>query len=104
TDDRDVQAYVNAFSRPGVLTAALHYYRAALRHRPPAPRPIDAPTLLIWGERDPFLVPELTEGLDAWVPRLRVARLPRATHWLHHEEPGRVSELIASFARGEAAP
>lgn len=95
----EIAECVSALSSPGAMTAALNYYRAALRHRPEGIRRIQAPTLLIWGERDRFLVPELTEGLERWVPDLTIERLPRATHWLHHEEPERVSELIARFAR-----
>ena len=38
--------------------------------------PITAPTLLLWGEQDSYLSPRLTEGLNAWVPNLRVVRFP----------------------------
>lgn len=95
----EMAEYVSAFSEPGAITAALNYYRAALRHRPRGIRLIHAPTLLIWGERDRFLVPQLAEGLDRWVPDITAERLPQSSHWLHHEEPERVSELIAGFAR-----
>jgi pimeloyl-ACP methyl ester carboxylesterase len=97
----DIDRYVEAFARPGALTAALNYYRAALRQGPgharQSVRRIDVPTLLIWGERDRYLVPELTEGLGQWVSDLRVERLPNASHWVHHEEPGRVNELMVEF-------
>lgn len=95
--------YVEALSPPGALRAALNYYRAAVRYSRPRVHPIDQPTLLIWGERDPFLVPALTRGLERWVRDLRVERFPHATHWIQHEEPGAVSGLIASFA-GALAP
>lgn len=94
----DVQRYVEAFTPPGALRAALHYYRAALRCPRPEVKRVDTPTLIIWGQRDPFLCPALTRGLEPWVPQLTVERLPRATHWLHHEEPDVVSGLIAGFA------
>ena len=88
---------------PPSLTGAVNYYRAAfregqawLRHV----RRIDAPTLLIWGERDRYLVPELTQGLHPWVPNLPVERLPNATHWVQHDEPDRVSRLLVEFLRG----
>lgn len=102
--DEEAEAYVEALARPGALSAALHYYRAAARHRPPRTEPVTVPTLVIWGERDPFLVSALADGLEPWVRDLRVERLPRATHWLHHEQPETVGRLIADFARGGAAP
>ena len=50
------------------------------------------PTLVIWGERDSALLPSLLDGLEAWVPKLRLVRVPDATHWIVHEQP----ELIAA--------
>jgi epoxide hydrolase 4 len=97
----DISRYVEGFARPGALTAALNYYRAAFRQGPGhagrSVRRIEAPTLLIWGERDRYLVPELTEGLEQWVSNLRVERLPNASHWLHHEDPERVNRLLVEF-------
>ncbi len=63
----------------------------------PRVRRILAPTLLIWGERDPALVPQLAAGLERGVPNLRVERIPEATHWVQHEVPDRVNELLAGF-------
>ncbi len=96
--------YLDAFRPDGALTAALDYYRAALRHPPPPPTVIGVPTLVIWGMRDRYLSPRLLEGLDSWVTDLRIERLPEASHWLHHEEPGRVAGLIADFMRDSVEP
>lgn len=98
--DEDVRLYKEAMARPGALTASLNYYRAAVRHSPPRVRRIDAPTLLIWGERDPHLVVRLTEGVERWVPDLRVERIPEASHWVAVDEPERVNRLLADFLRG----
>jgi epoxide hydrolase 4 len=95
----EMKRYFEAYSQPGALTAALNYYRALVRFGPPKPVPIEVPVLLIWGEKDRYLVPRLTEGLESWVPQLRVERLSDATHWLHHEKPEIISRLIAEFAR-----
>jgi pimeloyl-ACP methyl ester carboxylesterase len=99
--DADLDLYVEAWSQPGAATAAVNYYRAALRSSPRAAlsrlRPIKAPTLVIWGERDRHLGAELAEPLPEWVPDVRVERLPEATHWVQHEEPARVSELLGEF-------
>jgi pimeloyl-ACP methyl ester carboxylesterase len=100
-DEEDIRRYVEAFAAPGALSAALHYYRAALRCPRPRVRPIDLPTLILWGERDRYLSSALTRGLEPWVRDLTVERLPRATHWLHHEEPDTVNTRIAAFAREE---
>ncbi|HEU0079046.1 MAG TPA: alpha/beta hydrolase [Longimicrobiaceae bacterium] len=98
--DEDVERYKEALARPGALTATLNYYRAAARHDRPEVRPIAAPTLLVWGEQDPHLVVRLTEGLEEWVPGIRVERIPEASHWVAADEPERVGRLLAGFLRG----
>lgn len=95
----DIARYRETFARPGALTAMLNYYRALLRFPPPPTRVIEAPTLLVWGERDPHLSPRLTHGLERWVPRLRVERFPQASHWVLTDAPEQVNRSMAGFLR-----
>ncbi|HET6228556.1 MAG TPA: alpha/beta fold hydrolase [Longimicrobiaceae bacterium] len=97
--DEDVRCYKEAWSQPGALTAMLSWYRALRPSGMPRIPDIHLPTLLVWGERDPHLRPQLTEGLDAWVPGIRVERLPDASHWVPAEFPERVARLLADFIR-----
>jgi epoxide hydrolase 4 len=98
----DIERYIEAWSQPGAPTATINYYRAALRQTPRRAeariRPVDAPTLVIWGQRDKHLGAELAEPDHPDVPNLeRVVRLPEASHWVHQDEPERVSELLVEF-------
>jgi pimeloyl-ACP methyl ester carboxylesterase len=98
----EVRRYLDAFADRKSLTGAVSYYRAAFREGQASlrrVRRIAAPTLLIWGERDRYLVPRLTHGLEQWVPNLRVERLPGATHWVQHDAPAKVNELMIEFLR-----
>jgi pimeloyl-ACP methyl ester carboxylesterase len=52
---------------------------------------------VIWGERDPYLLTGCLEGMERYVPNLRVERIADATHWVVHEKPARVNELIRGF-------
>ncbi len=103
-DDQEIDRYVEALSRPGALTAALNYYRAAVRYPDRelvrGTRHIGMPTLIIWGRRDRYLSPRLLRGLRQWVPDLRMVRID-ATHWIHHELPDRVNELILEFLNSD---
>ncbi len=106
---QDIDRYVEAWSRPGGITAAINYYRAVFRQSPRRAqtriRTVQAPTLVIWGERDRHLGAEMAEPDRADVPNLeRVVRLPDASHWVHHDEPERVTELLAEFFAPAAAP
>ena len=80
------------------------YYRA-LAGTPPSRirerlRRVQAATLLIWGMQDPALVPELTDGLDNWVPNLRLERIAEAGHWVQHERPDDVNRLLLDHLGG----
>jgi pimeloyl-ACP methyl ester carboxylesterase len=96
----DVQLYKQAFSRPGALAAMVNYYRALGRYPGDlrrGHRQIEAPTLVIWGERDRYLGVGMTENLERWVPGVQVVRIPNASHWVQNDAPERVNQLITGF-------
>ncbi len=100
--DSDIQAYKDAISKPGALTAMLNWYRAAgrtfgQRILPGDGARVDVPTLLIWGERDPALGVELTYGTEKYVPNLQLHYVPQGSHWVHHEHPDLVNRYILDF-------
>ena len=108
----ETQRYIESWSQPGAATAIINYYRAAVRGSKQAQaaiRPIQAPTLVIWGQRDRYLGPDLAEPSRDDVPGLdRVERLDKASHWVHHDEHERVTQLLSDFfapaREGDAAP
>jgi epoxide hydrolase 4 len=98
----EIDRYVEAWSQPGAATGMINYYRSSVRQSPKHAeaqlRPISAPTLVIWGQRDRYLGPELAEPDHDDVPNLdRVERLPDASHWVHHDEAERVNQLLVDF-------
>jgi pimeloyl-ACP methyl ester carboxylesterase len=103
--EADIRRYKRALNQPGALTATVNYYRALFRRSPREamrePPQIDCPTLLIWGEQDRYLGVPLTEGLDRWVPDIRVERIPDASHWVQVDAPERVNELMLEFLQDE---
>ena len=58
---------------------------------------VRAPTQVIWGLADSALLPGLLDGLDQWVPNLRVHRIEKATHWVIHERPRELMNLVERF-------
>ena len=52
---------------------------------------------MLWGERDLALLPALLDGLEHWVPRLQIRRVPEASHWIVHEQPERVARTVAAL-------
>lgn len=112
----DREAYLLAWSQPGALTGGLNYYRAA--HAGPASAAgeraqemteqvqalhIAVPTLVIWGEKDPYLLTGNLNGLEQYVPDLTVRRVPDGSHWVIHEQPELINSCIREFIAGSAA-
>jgi pimeloyl-ACP methyl ester carboxylesterase len=97
----EIEHYVEAWSQPGAATGMINYYRSSVRQSKGAEaalRPLSAPTLVIWGQEDHYLGTELAEPDHDDVPNLdRVERLPDASHWVHHDEPERVTQLLTDF-------
>jgi pimeloyl-ACP methyl ester carboxylesterase len=100
--EEDIRRYKEAWSQPGAIQAGLNYYRAAVRY-PQAmyesPQEIAAPTLVLWGERDPFLSQRLLKHLDRWVPNLCIERFPNASHWLQNDDSATVNHRLLQFFR-----
>jgi epoxide hydrolase 4 len=98
----ETDRYIEAWSQPGASTGMINYYRSSVRTPPKraeaAIRPIEAPTLVIWGQKDSYLGEDLAEPERDDVPNLdRVERLPNGSHWVHHDEHERVNQLLADF-------
>jgi pimeloyl-ACP methyl ester carboxylesterase len=109
--EEDKKLYIEAWSQPGALTGGLNYYRAA-RVGPPTESgekselnfaaslnslTVKVPTLVIWGEKDTALLTGNLEGLDKYVPKLTIKRIPDGTHWVIHEKPALVNQYIREF-------
>ena len=95
------------------LRGGCNYYRASPLRPPlgaddavmkiefaPAAVTSHVPTLVVWAEDDIALPVALLDGLEAYVPDLRVVRVPGATHWIVHERPAFIAaEIEGALAR-----
>jgi pimeloyl-ACP methyl ester carboxylesterase len=99
----DLERYRATWRRAGAPTAMLNWYRALIRYPDDPPRErVAVPTLLLWGEADRALVPELARRSLDYCETGRLERFPAATHWVHHEQPDRVAELLVEHLGGRA--
>ncbi|MUL36624.1 alpha/beta fold hydrolase [Gloeocapsopsis dulcis] len=95
----DIDAYKDAASKRGALTAILNYYRnvwqqGLLNHNWDV---LEVPTLLIWGESDTALGKELTYGTDKYVRNLQIKYIPNCSHWVQQEKPQIVNQYMREF-------
>jgi len=102
--------YIQDWHRPGALTAMLNWYRAAKIEVPrpgekaelplwmnvPLPK-LRTPTLVIWGLKDPALLPVQLEGLAGYVADVRIVTDPEASHFIPWEKPEVVTSAIRDY-------
>jgi pimeloyl-ACP methyl ester carboxylesterase len=97
---KDLAQYRAAWSQPGALTAMINWYRALFRTRVKFPdKTVRVPTRILWGQRDAFLLAEMAHESLRYCASAELFTFANATHWLQHEEPARVLQLLVDFFR-----
>jgi pimeloyl-ACP methyl ester carboxylesterase len=105
---------VETLEQPGVLSAALDYYRHSLNPTPevaaalsailpPSAEPplIQVPTLYLHGRDDGCIGSEVADGMEKLFPSgLQISVLDGVGHFLHQEDPARVNVRILEFLAG----
>jgi epoxide hydrolase 4 len=95
----DIAEYKAALIKSG-MTGPLNYYRAAMRYSGDLfgpPQIIQSPTLIIWGEHEPFMSSYVNDHLEQWVPNVRVDTISDASHWVQNDAPETVNRLLIDF-------
>jgi pimeloyl-ACP methyl ester carboxylesterase len=100
--DPDLENYKQSWAKEGALTAMLNWYRAALFG--PSKFALDSegyrvkmPALLIWGRNDQFLDQAMARESLHYCDNGHLEMFATATHWVQHEEPMRVNNLLSQF-------
>jgi epoxide hydrolase 4 len=95
----NIDAYKDAASKPGALTAMVNYYRNIFQPLSPNRKwgLLQVPTLMIWGENDTALGKELTYGTEAYVQDLQIHYIPNCSHWIQQEQPALVNQYMRDF-------
>lgn len=108
--EEEKQQYIAEWSQPGGMLPMLNWYRATKLIVPPpgatvavpdfllrAFPKIHVPTLVVWGLKDPALLPLQLDGLDALVDDLTVVKLPDVGHFAPWEAPDQVASALRDF-------
>ncbi len=106
--NEDLRRYTEAWTQKGALNAMINWYRATVRstltlgqkgYIQDARKRVTIPTLLLWGEKDVALIPEMAEWSLKWCDQGTLVRFPKATHWVQHDEAGQVTEHLLQFIK-----
>jgi pimeloyl-ACP methyl ester carboxylesterase len=105
----EMAALKETFAQPGVLAAALGYYRHTFNPALQRPElavaqgltqlePISVTSLYFHGARDGCIGVELAEGMEAFFPAgLTKVIVPDAGHFVHQERPDAVNAALLEF-------
>uniref|UniRef100_A0A8C6QDJ6 Epoxide hydrolase 3 n=1 Tax=Nannospalax galili TaxID=1026970 RepID=A0A8C6QDJ6_NANGA len=95
----ELEAFLYHFSQPGGLTGPLNYYRNLFRNFPLEPQELSTPTLLLWGEKDPYLQQGLVGAIGSrFVPgRLESHIVPGTGHWIPQTHPQEMHQYMWAF-------
>ena len=93
--------YRQAWSQPGAMTGMINWYRALMRQRrqPTGISQIQVPTLILWGKQDPHISYEMAPLSAEFCENGRLITFEDATHWVLHDKPVEVSELMIEHFR-----
>jgi pimeloyl-ACP methyl ester carboxylesterase len=78
---------------------AIDWYRASFRdgvRKRLAVKKVEHPALVVWGEAERHLERDLSVPPPEWVQDAHIEYVQNASHWVHHDAPDRVTELILS--------
>lgn len=103
-------AYLDEWRQPGALTAMFNWYRASPTDVPAMDDVIETtefldkpfpklllPTLIVWGVKDPALLPCQLEGIDEYVPNVNIVRIDDTGHFSPWEAPEAVTKTMCDW-------
>jgi pimeloyl-ACP methyl ester carboxylesterase len=106
--DAYLDAMTHSFRDPGTQRAMLRFYRAtpdlgAVTVRDAqALRDVNPPTLVIWGEGDPYVQVHFAEVQRKYFPRAEIVVLPMSGHFPFVDDPDGVSDVLVPFLKKQS--
>src|SRR5688572_13240652 len=89
--DSELERYVDNFMKPGNLQGGFNYYRgiratrrAQVKGEAAVLPPVEVPTRVFWGERDPVLKAEWMDRLPEFFTNLQASVADGLGHFVHY--------------------
>jgi len=100
--EEELQYFVDEYRRTG-FRGGLNWYRnsdANWRYgEAVADRSVTQPALMVTAGRDPVLTPDMTQGMERWVPNLTRAHIEACGHWTQQECPQQLNKILIDWLR-----
>jgi soluble epoxide hydrolase/lipid-phosphate phosphatase len=99
----EFDTYVQEFSRTGYRGGLFWYAQTTNNWNDEAALPsfeIKAPALMVTAGKDIVLRPELTTGMEKWIPNLSRGHIEEASHWVQHEKSDELNTILKGWLGG----
>jgi pimeloyl-ACP methyl ester carboxylesterase len=101
--DEELKRYRTAWAVPGAITSMINWYRASLRpsRGGAPPEKVKVPTLILWGQRDPYLSHEMASLSIELCEEGRLVSFEDATHWVLFDKSEEVNQFLIEHFSSE---
>jgi pimeloyl-ACP methyl ester carboxylesterase len=101
--DEELKRYRTAWAVPGAITSMINWYRASLRpsRGGAPPEKVKVPTLILWGQRDPYLSHEMASLSIELCEEGRLVTFEDATHWVLFDKSEEVNQFLIEHFSSE---
>jgi epoxide hydrolase 4 len=93
----DIEQYKKAWRQRDALKSMINWYRAFRESNLHLDLEVSVPTLILWGIKDQFLIKEMAGKSLKRCLYGQLIFFQDLTHWLHHEDPERINNMILEF-------
>jgi len=98
--------YVQTFTKSG-FRGGLNFYKTSELNwidEENLPVNVNHRSLMVTAGKDSVLSPELTRGMENFIPNLRRAHIEESSHWVQHEQPDLLNSILSQWLSSLSQP
>ncbi len=101
--DDEMNVYRYAWDHDNAMHYMVNWYRAGYRYPPALENrsKVRPPTKIVWGQNDAFSEYRVAELSLKHCEQAEVTVIPDTSHWLLHEEPVVIAQMMSDFFKAE---
>jgi soluble epoxide hydrolase / lipid-phosphate phosphatase len=96
----DLMYFVHAYEKTG-FRGGLNWYRNHGRNwewgKAVAGKKVEQPALMVTAGKDAVLTPEMSHGMEEWVPNLSRGHIEQCGHWTQQEAPDELNRILINW-------
>nr|XP_033794337.1 bifunctional epoxide hydrolase 2 [Geotrypetes seraphini] len=100
--ETEFQYYIQQFKKSG-FRGPLNWYRNMEKNWQwscsAADRKILVPALMVTAGKDFVLLPQMSKGMEDWIPNLKRGHIEECGHWTPMERPGALNEILINWLK-----